>query len=116
MHQAHVSYDKGDMRWSTLAAQRAYYLDDQSADACRTLADIAEKQGSDQAIEWRRRALAIDPRSVPDRVALANTALHFSQPAIAGEALAAVPAAAQQDSEYQAAAAKVALTKNDLAA
>lgn len=116
MHQAHVAFDKGDMRWSSLAAQRAYYLDERSADACRTLADIAEKQGSDQAIEWRRRALAIEPASVPDRLALANTALRFSQPAIAGEALAAVPAAAQKNPDYQAAAAKVALTKNDLAA
>ncbi len=115
MHQAHVAFDKGDMRWSSLAAQRAYYLDDGSADACRTLADIAEKQGSDQAIEWRRRALAIDPGSLPDRLALANTALHFSQPGIAGEALAAVPPAAQKNAEFQSAAAKVALTKNDLA-
>ncbi len=114
MRQAHVAFDKGDWRWSSLAAQRAYYLDDGSADACRTLADIAEKQSSDQAIEWRRRALAINPGSVPDRLALANTALHFSQPGIASEALAAVPAAAQKNSAYQAAAAKVALTKNDL--
>lgn len=116
MHQAHVAFDKGDVRWSSLAAQRAYYLDDRSVDACRTLADLAEKQNSDQAIEWRRRALAIDPTSIPDRLALANTALHFSQPAIAGEALAAIPAAAQQNSTYQAAAARVALTKNDLGA
>ncbi len=116
MHQAHVAFDKTDFRWAGMAAQRAYNLDDSSVDACRTLADIAEKQGNAQAIEWRRRALGINPGSVADRFALANTALRFSQPAIAAQALAAVPAADQKNAGYQAAAARVALTKNDLAA
>ncbi|MEO6872352.1 MAG: hypothetical protein ABI233_09065 [Chthoniobacterales bacterium] len=116
MHQAHVAYDKLDLRWAAMAAQRAYSLDDKSIDACRTLADIAEKQNSVQAIEWRRRALAIDPTSFPDRMSLANTALRFSQPEIAAETLAQVASAQRNNAEYQAAAARVALTKNDLAA
>ncbi len=116
MRQAHVAFDKGDLRWAAMAAQRAYQLDDESVGACRTLADIAEKQGSDQAIEWRRRVVAIDPNSFPDRLALAKTALRFLQPAIAAEALAAASKAQQQNADYQAAAARVALTKNDLAA
>ncbi len=116
MRQAHVAFDKADFRWAAMAAQRAYILDDSSSDACRTLADIAEKQGDAEAIEWRRRALNIDPASLPDRLALANTALRLSQPAIADEALALLPAAQQKNAGYQAAAARVALTKNDLAA
>ena len=116
MHQAHGAFDKADFRWAAMAAQRAYSLDDRSVDACRTLADIAEKQKSDQAIEWRRRALALDPKSFGDRLSLANTALRFSQPGIAAEALATVPPAQQRDAGYQAAAARIALTKNDLAA
>ncbi|MBA3963013.1 MAG: hypothetical protein H0X40_14100 [Chthoniobacterales bacterium] len=116
MHQAHVAFDKTDFRWAVIAAQRAYSLDDTSVDACRTLADIAEKQNSDQAIEWRRRALALDPKSFGDRLSLANTALRFSQPAIAVEALAHVPPGQQQDAGYQAAAARIALTKSDLTA
>lgn len=116
MRQAHVAYDKLDLRWAALAAQRAYSLDDKSVDACRTLADIAEKQNNVAAIEWRRRALAIDPASFPDRMSLANTALRFSQPGIAAEALAQVAPAQQRNAGYHAAAARVALTKNDLAA
>ncbi len=116
MRQAHVAFDKADLRWAAMAAQRAYALDPNSVDACRTLADIAQRQGGNQAIEWRRRAVAIDPSSVPDRLALANTALHFQQPAIAAEALAPIPAAQQNDAGYQAAMARIALTKNDTAA
>lgn len=116
MRQAHVGYDKSDFRWAAMAAQRAYNLDDSSSDACRTLADIAQKQGDTQAIEWRRRALSVDPSSLPDRLALAITALQFSQPAIAAEALAGAPPEQQKNADYQAAAARVALTKNDLAA
>lgn len=116
MRQAHVAFDKTDFRWAALAAQRAYNLDDSSSDACRTLADIAEKQGNAQAIEWRRRALGIDPSSLPDRLALANTALRLAQPAIAAEALAPVPPALQKNADYHAAAARVALTKSDLPA
>ena len=116
MRQAHVAYDKADFRWAAMAAQRAYALDPKSADACRTLADIAQRQGGDQAIEWRRRAVAIDPSSFADRLALANTALHFSQPTIAAEALAPIPTAQQNDAAYQAAMARIALTKSDTAA
>jgi predicted Zn-dependent protease len=115
MHQAHVAYNKLDLRWAAMAAQRAFSLDDKSLDACRTLADIAEKQKSVQAIEWRRRALAIDPTSFPDRLSLANTALRFSQPTIAAEALAQIAPSQQNNPEYHAAAARVALTQNDLA-
>ncbi len=116
MRQAHGAFDKTDFRWAGMAAQRAYNLDNSSVDACRTLADIAEKQGNAQTIEWRRRALGIDPGSIADRLALAQTALRFSQPAIAAKALAAIPAAERKSAGYEAAAARLALTKSDLAA
>jgi Flp pilus assembly protein TadD len=116
MHQAHVAFDKNDLRWASLAAQRAYAVDPSSLDACRTLAEIAERQKSAEAIEWRRRVVAIDPSSLAHRLALAETALRFERPAIAADALAGVPLAQQKDAGYHAAAARVALTKSDFAA
>src|SRR5438874_13282956 len=80
MHQAHVAFDKNDLRWASLAAQRAYSVDPSSVDACRTLADIAEKQKKAEAIEWRRRVVSIDPGSLGDRLELAETALRFGRP------------------------------------
>ena len=116
MRQAHVAFDKNDLRWAAMAAQRAYLVEPKSADACRTLAAIAEKQNSPEAIDWRRRVVALNSNSMPDQIALVESALHFEQTAIAAEALAQIPAAQQNDARYHAAAAHVALTKSDLAA
>jgi Flp pilus assembly protein TadD len=115
MRQAHVAFDKNDLRWAAMAAQRAYAVDPASADACRTLATIAETQNSPGAIDWRRRVVALEPKSMPDRIALVESALRFEQPAIAAEALAQVPAAQQNDARYHSAAAHFALTKKDFA-
>lgn len=116
MRQAHVAFDKNDLRWAAMAAQRAYGVDPQSADACRTLAAIAEKQNSAEAIDWRRRVVALEPSSMPDRIALVESALRFAQPAIVAEALAQVPPAQQNDPRYHSTAAHLALTKNNFAA
>ncbi|MEO7166039.1 MAG: hypothetical protein ABI787_11235 [Spartobacteria bacterium] len=116
MRQAHVAFDKNDLRWASMAAQRAFAVDPTSSDACRTLAAIAEKQNNPEAIDWRRRVVALNPNSVADRVALAESALRLQQPAIAAEALAPIPPAQQEDANYQATAAHLALTKNDFAA
>lgn len=116
MRQAHVAFDKNDLRWAAMAAQRAYAIDPKSADACRTLAAIAEKQNAPEAIDWRRRVVALVPESMPDRVALVECGLRFEQPAIAAEALAQVPPAQQNDARYHTTAAHLALTKKDFAA
>jgi Flp pilus assembly protein TadD len=113
MRQAHVAFDKNDLRWAAMAAQRAYAVDPQSADACRTLAAIAEKQNSAEAIDWRRRVVALTPESLADRLALVESALRFAQPAIAAEALAQVPKAKQNEARYHSTAAHLALTKHD---
>ncbi len=115
MRQAHVAFDKNDLRWASMAAQRAYAVDPKSVDACRTLAVIAEKQNTPEAIDWRRRTVALVPDSMPDRVALVECALRLKQPAIATEALAQVPPAQQNDARFHTTAAHLALTKKDFA-
>jgi Flp pilus assembly protein TadD len=114
MRQAHVAFDKNDLRWAAMAAQRAYAVEPKSVDACRTLAVIAERQNSPEAIDWRRRVVALDPNSTPDRIALVESALRFEQPAIAAEALAQVPTAQQDDARYHSTAAHLALAKKDV--
>ncbi len=116
MRQAHAALQRGDLRWASLAAQRAYGVNSSSLDACRTLAEIAEKGQDEGAIDWRRRVVEIDPHSLFNQLALATTALRFAKPAIAADALAAVPAEKRNDDGYQAVAARVSLAKNDLVA
>ncbi|HEY1583816.1 MAG TPA: tetratricopeptide repeat protein, partial [Chthoniobacterales bacterium] len=98
-----------------MAAQRAYAVDPASLDACRTLAAIAERQKSPEAIDWRRRAVALAPDSLSDRVALAEVALRAGQPAIAADALEKVPAAKQNDVRYQSTAGHLAIVQQDFA-
>ena len=69
-------------------------------------------KSSRQALDWRRRVVDLQPDSLPDLVALAETALRFSQPKLAASTLARVPDARRNDSAYQSAAAHVALTLN----
>lgn len=116
MRQAHVAYDKNDLRWAAMAAQRAYAVKPESADACRTLAAIAERQNSPEAIDWRRRVVVLNPNSMPDQVALAESALRLEQPAIAIRALAQVPEAQQNDPRFHSTAAHVAQIRKDLVA
>src|SRR4030095_11112641 len=100
MRQAHVAFDKNDVRWATMAAQRAYAVEPESADACRLLASVAERRDNPEAIDWRRRVVALSPNSLPDRIALVESALRFQQPAIAAGALAQVPTERQNDARY----------------
>jgi Flp pilus assembly protein TadD len=116
MRQAHVAFDKGDFRWASLATQRAYSVDPTSIDACRTLANIAEKENNPEAIEWRRRATEVAPTSFADRLALARTALRFQQSEIAARALARVPAPQRQNADYESAAAHLALLQDNMPA
>ena len=112
MRQAHVFFDEKNFEWASLAAQKAFYWRPDSAEACRILGDIAERQKLRQALDWRRRVVDLQPDSLPDLVALAETALRFSQPKLAASTLARVPDARRNDSAYQSAAAHVALTLN----
>ncbi|MGH8093481.1 MAG: hypothetical protein ACREIF_08420 [Chthoniobacterales bacterium] len=116
MRQAHLACDRNALRWAAMATERAFAVDSSSLDACRTLAAINERQKNLKALDWRRRALALQPDSLGDRLALAESALSFGEPAVAAEMLRQVPAAQQNDARFQLAAAHFALVKNDFAA
>lgn len=116
MRQAYSALDRNDLRWAVLAAQRALTVDPESSDACRVLAAVTEKQNLPEAIDWRRRVVALEPSSMSDRIALVETALRFRQQMVATETLAQVPTAQQDNALFQSAAAHLALTKNERSA
>ncbi len=113
MRQAHAAFAQEDLRAAAMAAQRAYAVDPSSVEACRTLAKIGERQKDPEAVEWRQRAVALQPDSLGDRLAFAEGALRLGQNAIVADALAAVPAAQQNDPRYHTTAAHFALARND---
>jgi predicted Zn-dependent protease len=113
MNQAHASFEKGDDRWATIAAQRVFELNPKNADACRVLAQVAEKNGQPFAIEWRRRVLAILPESVEDGIALAKTALRFGDLSTAERALDKIAATGGGLATFHEAKGQLAVAKKD---
>jgi Flp pilus assembly protein TadD len=114
LHQAHLAQEKNDLRWAALAARRAFAWRPDSVDACRVLADVAERQNAEEAIDWRQRAVELAPDSLPDLVWLAEAALRFGRQPLATETLERVPERERASPVYQSAAAQLAVARKDL--
>jgi len=112
--QAQSAIFRGDLTTASLLAQRALQLDRNNPDAARAVADMADKQGAEDALGWRQLVVKVLPNSMPDRLALVRTALRLGQTKIAEAALAAVPNREQENAEYHACAAQLALALNKL--
>jgi tetratricopeptide (TPR) repeat protein len=106
----------GDTKSSALAGRRAVQLDASNADACRVLAQTAERDNQPAAIEWRQQVVSLRPESVPDQIALAKTALQFNRIDIAEAALGKLDASAEQMAPYHEVEGQMAVAKKDPAA
>ncbi|MEO5721896.1 MAG: hypothetical protein ABIR71_10555 [Chthoniobacterales bacterium] len=80
----------GDTRAAGLSARRAYQLNQNSVPAARMLGEIAETAGERTALEWRRKAVQLNPKSMEDQIALAKSAVQFDDLGTAERAVAVV--------------------------
>lgn len=103
----------GEIRSAALAARHAFALEPSNAEACRILAGIAERDGQPAALQWRQAALAANPGSIDDAIALARTALRFNKIAVAAAALARLGGAADKVAAYHEVAARLAAMEKD---
>lgn len=62
-------------RKAQLCLQRALRYNPRDVDACRLMAELAEKSESPGALIWRAKVVELVPNSVDDRLALAQVAL-----------------------------------------
>jgi Flp pilus assembly protein TadD len=113
MREAHSAVERGEDRRATIAALRVVDLDAANAEACRLLAQLAEKYNDVSAMEWRRRIAEIEPGLVQNKIDLARTALKFNRISSANEALQKLRPEEKQSEEYHAIAARVALAARD---
>ena len=102
----------GDIRTAGVSARRAYQLNPESAPAARMLGEIAEAAGERTALEWRRKAVQLSPKSMEDQIALAKCALQFEDFGTAERALAEVVEPARTAS-YHAVAARLAEARRE---
>src|SRR5262245_51835406 len=74
-------------RKAILVLQRALRYNPKDIEACRLMAELAEASRSPSAVTYRSRVVQIQPRSLENRLALAQTSVVFREYASATNAL-----------------------------
>jgi Flp pilus assembly protein TadD len=111
--QAHNYLAKpNEERKALLCIQRALRYNPKDVEACRLMAELAEHARSLDALKWRTRVVELKPRSLDDRLALAQTAIMFRDYASATNALGGVDAAVKKTAAYHNTAGAVASAAN----
>lgn len=92
---------KNDIANELLSLQQALRLDPQNIEACRMMAKLAEAVNDPMALNFRRKIVDLDPQSLDDRLALAQTAMFFKDFQTATNTLARASEADQKTVAYQ---------------
>ena len=100
MNLAHTFAAKGDDRNVLLCVQQVLRSNPQNVEACRLMAQISEAGRSPVALLWRSRVVELNPRSMDDRLALAQSAMMFRDYMVATNALEGVDAAGKKTAAY----------------
>ena len=102
-HLVSLSHDflaKGDRRNAGLSLQEALRSDQKNVDATRMMAQLAAASRSPSTLIWLSRVVELAPHSLPDRLALAETALTMRDFATATNTLEGVDAADKETAAY----------------
>src|SRR5919198_2717295 len=94
----------GKFNSAALSARRALQINPNSIGGMRIMAELAEKTHDRVALDWRRKVVELQPRSIMDALALANTALQFGDIATAQRTLLKIADGARGTPEFHATA------------
>jgi len=115
MGLAHQFLAKSDGRNALLCVQKVLRTDPHNLDATRVMAQLTEAARSPSALLWWGKVVGLNPHSLNDRLALAQTAMTLRDYATATNALAGVNQADQNTVAYQDVAGAVAAAANQTA-
>jgi Tfp pilus assembly protein PilF len=79
LEQAKSYLAKGDYRNASLSARQTLGVNPRNLDACRIMAELAERSRSPSVLDWRRRMVELAP-TVQNKLLLASTALRSQDP------------------------------------
>jgi len=113
--QAQNYLAKPDVKKALMCLQGVLRSNPRNVKACRLMAELSEAERSPGAVVWRSRVVELDPRSLDDRLLLAQSAVMFREYAVATNALAGVDANGKKSCAYQNLAGEVASTVGQLA-
>src|ERR1035438_7318328 len=113
--QAQHYLAKPDVKKALLDLQRVLQSNPRNVEGCRLMAELSEAGRSPGALVWRSRVVELNPRSLDDRLALAQSALMFRDYMDATNALEAVDQAGRKTAAYHNVAGVVAAAANQRA-
>ena len=116
MYLAHTFAAKGDGRNVLLCVQEVLRSNPQHLEASRMMAALLEAGRSPGALLWRSRVVELNPKSLDDRLALAQSAMMFRDYMDATNALEGVSQAGRKTAAYHNVAGVVAAAANQRAA
>jgi len=110
VEQARSYLAKGDYRNASLSARQALRINPLDLEACRIMADLAERSRSPYLLDWRRRIVEAAP-TVENKLLLASSALRAQAPPypLAAETLEELKGSATHVAAYHAVSAELAL-------
>jgi predicted Zn-dependent protease len=115
MSIGHAFLAKSDTRNAVLAVQEVLRSDPNNLDATRVMAQLTDAARLPSALLWRSRVVELNPHSLDDKLALAQTALAMRDYASASNALERVDTEDKKTSAYHNTAGAVAIAANQLA-
>jgi thioredoxin-like negative regulator of GroEL len=104
--------DKSDGKNAQLCVQQVLRSDPRHLEATRLMAELAEAARLPSAMLWRSRVVELNPKSLDDRLALAQTAITMRDYATATNALEGVVPADNKTASYHNIAGAVAIAGN----
>lgn len=116
MNLAHTFAAKGDGRNVLLCVQQILRSNPRHLEASRMMAALLEAGRSPGALLWRSRVVELNPKSLDDRLALAQSAMMFRDYMVATNALEGVDQAGRKTAAYHNVAGVVAAAANQRAA
>jgi Flp pilus assembly protein TadD len=114
MSLAHAFLIKSESRNAVLSMQEVLQSDPNNLDALSVMAQLADASHLPTALMWRSRVVELDPHSLKDRLALAQTALTMRDYADASNALEGMDSADKKTAAYHNSAGEVAVMANHL--
>jgi Flp pilus assembly protein TadD len=114
INQAKKYLASSNDRKALLCLQRALRYNSKDIRACRLISDLCERGRSPAAVYWRGQVVELSPRSVDDRLALAQTALVFREFGVATNALAGIPQSDRNTTAFHNISGAIAVAANQL--
>ena len=109
LKQARGYLANSNTKTALVCLRRALGYNPKDVEACRLMAQLAERASSPAAMLWRSRVVELVPKSTPDRILLAQTAMMFGDYLSATNALEGISKAGRNTATYHNAAGSVAL-------